>query len=187
MHVEGCVRTLQAFISNKEENYQAVVSGGGTAVQKKSDQSKIPTFSLPKGFKQCTVRNQITLIKTSTSGNDAGAVLSLGDSLYEMNPIFYIETDMSIAPDRTVLESQLESYLQMDNYLASHAYESCFVFDNFGNLLCKRALKYLHNYMYRMAMGKSNRTFYYLYVLACRKEFEDRCDSVVKRYIRDYT
>jgi hypothetical protein len=184
------IRTIQAFISNKKRNYQAIVSGGGTAVQQEASQSTIPTFSLPEVFVQCDIAlDQVALIKTSTSGNDAGAVLSLEDSLYEMNPIFYIETDMSTTMDRAVLNRQLESYLQMDDYLAVHGYESCFIFDNFGNLLCTgtpETLKHIHSYMHRMATGKSNRTFYYVYVLACRKEFEARCADMLKRYVRDY-
>ena len=92
--------------------------------------------------------------------------------------------------DRAVLDSQLDAYLQMDDYLAAHDYEVCFIFDNFGNLLCKgtpETLKDIHRYMYRMAMGKSNRTFYYIYVLACCKEFEERCSDAVRRYIEDYS
>lgn len=183
------VRPLQAFISNNKRNYQAIVSGG-TAIQQESPQSTIPTFSLPEVFAQCDIMlNQVALIKTSTSGNDAGAVLSLGDSLREMNPVFYIETDMSMTADRAVLDSQLDAYLQMDDYLAAHDYEICFIFDNFGNLLCTgtpETMKYIHRYMYRMAVGKSNRTFYYLYVLACRKELEGLCADAVRRYVEDY-
>ena len=121
MNAEERIRTIQAFISNKKKNYQSIVSGGGTAVQQESSQSTIPTFSLPEVFVQCDIAlDQIALIKTSTSGNDAGAVLSLGDSLREMKPVFYIETDMSMTVDRAVLDSQLDAYLQMDNYLAAH-------------------------------------------------------------------
>ena len=191
MNARERIRTIQAFISNKKKNYQAIVSGGGTAVQQESSQSTIPTFSLPEVFAQCDITlDQVALIKTSTSGNDAGAVLSLGDSLREMNPVFYIETDMSMTADRAVLDSQLDAYLQMDDYLAAHDYEVCFIFDNFGNLLCKgtpETMKYIHRYMYRMAMGKSNRTFYYLYVLACRKELEGLCADAVGRYVEDYS
>lgn len=191
MNAEERIRTIQAFISNKKKNYQSIVSGGGTAVQQESSQSTIPTFSLPEVFVQCDIAlDQIALIKTSTSGNDAGAVLSLGDSLREMKPVFYIETDMSMTVDRAVLDSQLDAYLQMDNYLAAHDYEVCFIFDNFGNLLCKgtpETLKDIHRYMYRMAMGKSNRTFYYIYILACRKELEEQCADAVRRYIEDYS
>ena len=191
MNAEERIRTIQAFISNKKKNYQSIVSGGGTAVQQESSQSTIPTFSLPEVFVQCDIAlDQIALIKTSTSGNDAGAVLSLGDSLREMKPVFYIETDMSMTVDRAVLDSQLDAYLQMDDYLAAHDYEVCFIFDNFGNLLCKgtpETLKDIHRYMYRMAMGKSNRTFYYIYVLAWRKELEEQCADAVRRYIEDYS
>lgn len=83
--------------------------------------------------------------------------MSLGDSLREMNPVFYIETDMSMTADRAVLDSQLDAYLQMDDYLAAHDYEICFIFDNFGNLLCTgtpETMKYIHRYMYRMAVGR---------------------------------
>lgn len=191
MNAEERIRTIQAFISNKKKNYQSIVSRGGTAVQQESSQSTIPTFSLPEVFVQCDIAlDQIALIKTSTSGNDAGAVLSLGDSLREMKPVFYIETDMSMTVDRAVLDSQLDAYLQMDDYLAAHDYEVCFIFDNFGNLLCKgtpETLKDIHRYMYRMAMGKSNRTFYYIYILACRKELEEQCADAVRRYIEDYS
>lgn len=190
MNAENRVRTLQAFISNEKRNYQAIVSGGGTAVQQETHQSTIPTFTLLEAFDRCDIEmSQVVLIKTSTSGNDAGAILSLEDSLHEMNPIFYIETDMSMTSNQAVLDRQLESYLRMDDYLDVHGYRSCFIFDNFGNLLCKgrpEILKHIHSYMYRMAMGKSNRTFYYVYVLACRKEFEEWCTDTVRRYIEDY-
>ena len=38
------IKTLQAFISDKKQGYQADVSGGGTAVQKESLRPEAPTF-----------------------------------------------------------------------------------------------------------------------------------------------
>ena len=134
--------------------------------------------------------NDIPVIKTSTSGNDAGAILSLGDSLREMNPVFYIESSLPWGQEADVCDSHLAECLEMDDYFVDHGYECCFVFVNFGNYLCKvyrETLKEIPHYIYWMELGKSNRTFYYIYVLACRKELEEQCADAVRRYIEDYS
>lgn len=190
MQIASRVGTVQAFISNQKKNYQVIVSGGGTGVQQEYLESKIPTFSLPELFDQYNIAmDDVPVIKTSTSGNDAGAILSLGDSLCEMNPVFYIESSLPWGTEEDVCNSHLVECLQMDDYFVDHGYECCFVLDNFGNYLCKvkpDTLKEMHHYLYRMEMGKSNRTFYYLYVLACRKELEGLCADAVRRYVEDY-
>lgn len=190
MQIASRVVAVQAFISNQKKNYQVIVSGGGTGVQQEYLESKIPTFSLPELFDQYNIAmNDVSVIKTSTSGNDAGAILSLGDSLREMNPVFYIESSLPWGTEKDVCNSHLVECLRMDDYFVDHGYECCFVFDNFGNYLCKvkpDTLKEMHQYIYRMEMRKSNRTFYYLYVLACRKNIEGLCSDAVRRYVEDY-
>lgn len=190
MQITSRVATVQAFISNQKKNYQVIVSGGGTGVQQEQLESKIPTFSLPELFDQCNIDlNDIPVIKTSTSGNDSGAILSLGDSLRKMNPIFYIESSLPWGQKKDVCDSHLTECLEMDDYFVNHGYECCFVFDNFGNYLCKlkpETLKEIHHYIYRMELGKSNRTFYYVYVLACRKMYERQCREKVHQFIDDY-
>ena len=149
-----------------------------------------PTLFLPEAIEQCGISlESVCLIKTSTSGNDAGAVLSLGDALDDMAPIFYIETDMTMDGDDNILSRQLEAYLQMDDYLGGKGYNCCFVFDNYGNFLCEgtsSTLKDIHRYMYRIAAGKSNRTFYYVYILVCRDRHKQLCADTVEKYLKDY-
>lgn len=184
------LKTLQAFISDKKQGYQADVSGGGTAVQKESLRPEAPTFFLPEAIEQCGIPlANVCVIKTSTSGNDAGAVLSLGDALDDMEPIFYIETDMTMDGGADVLSHQLESYWRMDSYLEYKGYTCCFIFDNYGNFLCEGnpgTLKEIHQYLYQMAAGKSNRTFYYAYVLICRRAQQEICREAVKKYMKAY-
>lgn len=185
------IQTLQAFISEEKQGYQADVSGGGTAVQKASMNPEAPTLFLPEAIEQCGISlESVCLIKTSTSGNDAGAVLSLGDALDDIEPIFYIETDMTMDGGTDVLARQLDSYWRMDSYLEHKGYTCCFIFDNYGNFLCEgtpKTLKDIHRYMYQMALGKSNRTFYYVYLLICRKEHEKICADTVKEYMKAYS
>ena len=137
--------------------------GGGTAVQKESLRPEAPTVFLSEAIEQCGIPlANVCVIKTSTSGNDAGAVLSLGDVLDDMEPIFYIETDMTMDGDADVLSHQLEAYWRMDSYLEHKGYTCCFIFNNYGNFLCEGnpgTLKEIHHYLYQMAAGKSNRTF----------------------------
>ena len=184
------IQTLQAFISEEKQGYQADVSGGGTAVQKASMNPEAPTLFLPEAIEQCGISlESVCLIKTSTSGNDARAVLSLGDALDDMAPIFYIETDMTMTGDTAVLSRQLDAYWRMDTYLEQKGYTCCFIFDNYGNFLCEgtpETVKDIHRYMYQMALGKSNRTFYYVYLLLCRKEHEEICADTVKEYLKAY-
>ena len=77
----------------------------------------------------------------------------------------------------------------MDTYLEQKGYTCCFIFDNYGNFLCEgtpETVKDIHRYMYQMASGKSNRTFYYVYLLLCRKEHEEICADTVKEYLKAY-
>ena len=96
---------------------------------------------------------------------------------------FYIETDMTMDGGADVLSRQVDSYWRMDSYLEHKGYTCCFIFDNYGNFLCEGnpgTLKEIHHYLYQMAAGKSNRTFYYVYVLICRRDQQKicRCEKI---------
>ena len=102
---------------------------------------------------------------------------------------FYIETDMTMDGGADVLSRQVDSYWRMDSYLEQKGYKCCFIFDNYGNFLCEGnpgTLKEIHHYLYQMAAGKSNRTFYYVYVLICRWEQQEIYREAMRKYMKAY-
>ena len=166
------------------------MSRGEEPLYKRSLCGRKRQLFLSEAIEQCGILlANVCVIKTSTSGNDAGAVLSLGDVLDDMEPIFYIETDMTMDGGADVLSRQVDSYWRMDSYLEHKGYTCCFIFDNYGNFLCEGnpgTLKEIHHYLYQMAAGKSNRTFYYVYVLICRRDQQKICREAVKKYMKAY-
>lgn len=62
-------------------------------------------------------------------------------------------------------------------------------FDNYGKFLCEEnpgTLKEIHHYLYQMAAGKSNRTFYYAYVLICGWEQQEIYREAMRKYMKTY-
>ena len=92
------------------------MSRGEEPLSKRSLCDRKRQLFLPEAIAQCGISlADVCLIKTSTSGNDAGAVLSLGDALDDMETIFYINTAMTMDGDADVLSRQVDSYWRMDS------------------------------------------------------------------------
>lgn len=82
------LKTLQAFISDKNKDTKRM-SRGEEPLYKRSLCGRKRQLFLSEAIEQCGILlANVCVIKTSTSGNDAGAVLSLGDALDDMEPIF---------------------------------------------------------------------------------------------------
>lgn len=189
------VRLEQSYVTiNTGIKYKSKVSEGGTAIMvplgsgKKINNRGIPVSTLLEICNKHSIAiSDIGLIKTSTSGYDADVVMSMGDSLSDISPLLYVETSMGDI-DENHIDEQYEAYTKMDSFLFDMGYKDVFIFDNFGNYLCHsdiKCLRGIHRYLNVMAKNKSTRSFYYIYVLFCKKQHVQSCNTMCENYMRD--
>lgn len=87
-------------------------------------------------------------------------------------------------------EEQFKKYITSAEYLAANGYTRFFIFDNYGNYLCETdpdGLMDMDRYLARLMRGKSNSTFPYTDVLACKPDKASACREAVRRYADDYS
>lgn len=84
---------------------------------------------------------------------------------------------------------QYQKFLNMADYLYEYDYNNFFIFDNYGNYLCKTdcmGLKEICGYINRIQHKKSTYTFRYIDVLGCKDEYAKNCKDVINEYIGLY-
>jgi FkbM family methyltransferase len=178
------IRLINAYIAKDvSENYQSRVVKG-TAIKIKADtKAEAPTYTvIDLVNRECIAMDDIALIKVDTDGYDSECIMSIGEKLQEISPFLYWENQIDT-------KEQFKKYLCMLEYLEKSGYRHFFVFDNFGNFLCKvdiLGLKNINQYLYRILNKKSTLTFYYVDVLACKDEQENVCQSVIGEYVSMY-
>ena len=195
LKVKKRVIIVEAYISDKMENYISDVSEGGTAVKKlamNDTEAEAPTFTFNQLLKYCHVSpKDISLIKSSTSGYDADAIMSFGENLKNIKPLLYIETDIgSMVKNPQLMVEQFSKFWQMDDYLNNMDYKYMFIFDNFGNFICEgnfNTLKSIHRYLLNNRFGISNHTFDYIDFVACKTEHEANLTrKIIQTYLNTY-
>lgn len=141
----------------------------GTAHKISIDKSddKIKTFTLKDIINYYDINvTDIDLIKVDTDGYDWECIMSMGDYLIENDIFLYWENYLETGND-----IQLKGYISLVDYLKDSGYTNFFCFDNFGNYISKGDYKFLldmNHYLYRLNEKKTQRTFYYVDVLACK-------------------
>lgn len=178
------ITLVQGFISNNEqESFSSIIINGTAIKQSTKGLAEAPTYTIPSLCKNNNVSlEDIVLIKTDTDGYDSDCIQSFGDSLKRLSPILYWENQIDT-------EKQLEKYLNMVDYLLECGYDDYFVFDNFGNYLCRVGsigFKEVNCYLGRILRGNSTRSFYYVDVLASKKENVNICEETIKEYLEAF-
>ncbi len=178
------VTIVQGFISRCEQDSFSSIISNGTAVKQFTKGSAVaPTYTIPS---LCNNNNisleDIVLVKSDTDGYDSDCILSFGDSLKKISPILYWENQIDTM-------EQLDKYLNLGDYLLECGYNDYFVFDNFGNYLCHigaNGFKEINYYLGRILRGISTRSFYYVDILASKKENVDICEETIANYLEAF-
>ena len=176
------IEVANAFIADNDTKYTSVIVGG-TAIMQESNESNIPAYTLPNILKIKNIDiNNIALIKIDTDGFDSDCMMSVGDCLKDISPILYWENQIDN-------DLQYKKFLNMADYLYKYEYNNFFVFDNYGNYLCKTdyiGLKDICCYINRIQHKKSTYTFRYVDVLGCKEDKISECKKVIEEYLEIY-
>lgn len=178
------ITCLNAFVVLNTDEQIALEKKLGTAhkvLADNADSDVSKSFKLEEIIQVHNIKPQdINLIKVDTDGFDWECLLSLGDLIYDTDAFLYWENQ--IDRDNTL---QSKGYLQLAHYLNKAGYQHFFCFDNFGNFLAHGNVDFLidiNNYLCRLNEKKTERTFYYVDVLAC-KEFDiDRVKQMINKF-----
>ena len=176
------IMLANAFIAADSAQYTSVTIGG-TAVMCESNESNIPAYTLPNLLKRENIDiNNVALIKTDTDGFDSDCMMSMGEYLKDISPFLYWENQIDN-------DMQYKKFLNMADYLHKYEYNNFFVFDNYGNYLCKTdyiGLKEMCSYINRIRKAKSTYTFRYMDVLACKDNKVIVCKNAIDEYLNVY-
>lgn len=177
----------RAFITDKiDELYQIRYGNGRTAHKERASIDtieSIPNYSVDSLIKAKGIAYEdIDLLKIDTDGFDADCILAAEELLRTGNALLY-------------WENYVETFEQYQKYKDAYAllnrenYTSFFVFDNWGNFLCKadtEALISIMDYVLRKYTDCIGNTFGYFDVLACKSEDRKLCEDAIQKYVEQY-
>lgn len=156
-------------------------SGTAHKVVSNDTTNTTPSFKLKEIIDQYKIApEKIGLIKVDTDGFDWECILSLEELLKATDGYIYWENQL----DKDNIK-QRQGYIELVRYLEEAGYEDFFCFDNFGNYIAHGNGEFLieiNNYLDRMNNKKTARTFYYVDVLACKR---DRVQTI-KKMLNDF-
>lgn len=187
MQVIDRVYTMQAFITDRmEEFYSAKVARQGTAHKERLNDGNncaVPSKTVDyiiseKGLDY----KKIDLLKIDTDGFDADCIISAKELLTKGSPLIYWENYIETY-------EQYVKYLEAYSFLNRSGYTSFYIFDNYGNYLCKGNIDTVHSiadYMQRVSAGCIGNTFSYFDVLACKSKDIDLCEKSIAKYLEKY-
>lgn len=177
----------QAFITDKmEETYSAKVAKQGTAHKERISDGE--SSIVPSKTVDCIIREKeseyktVDLLKIDTDGFDADCIISAGELLKMGSPLIFWENYIETF-------EQYIKYLDAYSFLNACGYVSFYLFDNYGNYLCKGNIDTLHSiadYMQRVCTGCVGNTFSYFDVLACKLEDVSLCEKGIAQYLAKY-
>ncbi len=180
------VHIERAFITdNMEGAYSAKVNPSGTASMErlKDEKPKTPSKTVDFLLKERNVKSEsIDLLKIDTDGFDGDCLISARSLLKNGNALLYWENCY-----RTYM--QYEKYLEAYDLLNHEGYSTFFIFDNYGNYLCKGGVDIMRSvaeYMQRVRVGWGGTTFTYCDVLACKLEDVELCEEGIAEYLQKF-
>lgn len=181
------VHTERAFVTDKmEEVYSPIVSEYGTATKKRNDSDAwqlIPSKTVDYLIKEKRIDyKDIDLLKIDTDGFDADCILSAKELLGKGNALIFWENYSKTC-------AQYKKCLEAHDVLQKNGYSVFFIFDNYGNYLCKGNLDTANsilNYVQRVRTGCIGNTFSYFDVLTCKIQDEAACEKYIEEYLQHY-
>ena len=144
-------------------------------------EKEAPTLTIPEVLVQKQVlSSDLLLVKVDTDGYDSECILSFGEMLQSISPLLFWENYFDF-------DGQMHKFIEMVDYLSENGYRDFFIFDNYGNYMCRvdaGSLKSINRYLGRILHKKSPRSFYYVDVLACKQEDKEICEREVEQYVK---
>lgn len=177
----------QAFITDKmSETYEAIISNKGTAAKMPTDSnttSRIPSKSVDYLLEERNITyEEVDLLKIDTDGFDADCIISASKLLEKGSAFIYWE-------NYNETYDQYIKYLNAYRLLNENGYSVFFVFDNYGNYLCKGGIDVLNSildYVQRAHTGCIGNTFKYFDVLTCKMNDVEKCERYITQYLDQY-
>lgn len=178
------IQLANAYISDSvDEAFVSKVINGTASKEKVENHAEAPTCTIPMLCDELNVcLEQLALVKVDTDGFDADCINSFGVKLRDISPVLYWENEIHT-------DAQLDKYKQMVNYLDDAGYKDFYVFDNFGNYLCKvdsTGMKNIDDYLGRIMHGNSTRSFYYVDVLGVKIDLVEACNKIIDAYLKEW-
>lgn len=124
----------------------------------------------------------VDLLKIDTDGFDADCIFSASKLLNKGKALIYWENSF-------VSCKQYKKYKQAYTLLNQEGYSAFYIFDNYGNFLCKGDIQILNSvadYMQRIRTNYTGNTISYCDVLACKKEDVALCERGIACYLEKY-
>jgi len=126
---------------------------------------------------------EIALIKSDTDGFDWDVLLSTAKTLAQYKPVLFWENEVRD-------ESQAAGMVRLYELLKSKGYSQVYVFDNFGNLMMENVtidtLLSLNQYLLSMNKGQSERTIFYVDVLAVTDDKKQTATNAVAEFKKEF-
>lgn len=118
----------------------------------------------------------VSLIKVDTDGYDWDVLRSFE---YNQTPLIYYESDYRN-------QEQYTQFIQIPEFLMQKGYTAFYLFDNFGEFVCKtnntHQIRQMMDYIWRMKRGHSDSTMWYFDILATTPTQEAICNQAVYDY-----
>lgn len=176
------IKLEKAFVTSKKQLFSVKVTDG-TAVMEETTDSDAPALTIVDLLKKNGIdAHDVAVIKSDTDGYDADCIMSAGELFNDCSPILFYENQIDNM-------DQMNSFNTMSEYLQEHGYCNYYVFDNFGNYLCKTdsvGMKSINGYLDRINRQISARTFFYVDVMACKDSSVAICENAIASYLKKY-
>lgn len=150
------------FIGDCDKHFSNNLQDGSGSLKASLDKKGITTVSLDDVVKKHNFKPNF--IKIDTDGFDFKVIRSAKETLKQYTPILFFEWD------KFFLKNQNENPLSIFPILQKLGYYDIFIFDNFGNLLCRENINNLDNLQRLLDYTeKSNKNIYYYDLLTLHK------------------
>lgn len=174
-----------SFISQeKGKHYVSDVSNGTAVMIYHSDENENRTRSISMSellSEKGICFEKIKFIKCDTDGYDADCLMSCAEGLKKGDIWLYWEN--YLLPDCSNFENLNKLYA----YLSEMGYSVFYIFDNYGNFLCKGGVDscyIINGYLKRIYTEWSQRTFHYVDILACKSD--EKINQMIFDHLKKY-
>lgn len=175
------VITKKCLISDDTQGAYSLACKYGTAhmIRDNNSSSNLKAIRLDDALAEENIQlSDVSLIKCDTDGNDFHCLMSLGEKLKDVSPILYFENDLT---DGTAFDG----FNTLNEYLQENDYNDFWFFDNFGNYLghgSHDVYQSLNQYLKRMLIYNTSRTFWYVDILAAKADKAELCLEAVHKW-----
>lgn len=176
------VITKKCLISDDTHVAYSLACKSGTAhmIRDNNSPSNMTAIRLDDALAEENIQlSDVSLVKCDTDGNDFHCLMSLGKRLKEISPILYFENDLTDGV-------AFDGFNMLNEYLKENDYNDFWFFDNYGNYLGHGShdmYQSLNQYLKRMLIYNTPRSFWYVDILAAKADKVELCHQAVKQWV----